>query len=130
MNDTDLVTRTKLFVKRSLCPYCRVLYSSRKHLHKIRKTYSCYITSETVKVKITEKSFPFLITHLHDLRKYFPDVRLSSSSHTSWLFWKTFKFLARGIFDKCILILILVPFHTFPHNFSTFSFLLIVYCDR
>ena len=40
MEDVDLTGSNKLFVNRSLCPYCKVLWSKSKKLHNLGKIHS------------------------------------------------------------------------------------------
>ena len=80
MEDIDLTGSNKLFVNRSLCPYCKVLWSKSKKLHNLGKIHSFFISGDTVKIKINESSAPLPVTHVNDFGNYFPDVDLSPPS--------------------------------------------------
>ena len=77
MEDLQLTGQGKLYINQSLCPYCRVLWSKSKSLHRMGKIFSYYVSNGTVKIKIQETSKPLSIMHTSDLEKLFPDVDLS-----------------------------------------------------
>ena len=66
-DDLNLPRGTKIIVNQSLCPYCRILWSKTKHLQKMGKINSFFISGGTVKIKIDENSKPLAVTHLNDL---------------------------------------------------------------
>ena len=49
-----------------------------KKLHSLGKIHSFFISGDTIKIRVSENSFPLSLTYVEDLRKYFPDVELSS----------------------------------------------------
>ena len=76
--DVDL-PGIKLFINRNLCPYYK-LWSKSKKLLNLVKNHVFFISGETVKIKISESSPPFRVTHVEDFGNYFPDVDLSPPS--------------------------------------------------
>ena len=42
MEDIDLTGSNKLFINRNLCPYCKILWSKSKKLHKLGKIHSSF----------------------------------------------------------------------------------------
>ena len=77
MEDVNLPGQNKLLINGSLCPYYKVLWSKSKKLHSLGKIFSFYISSDTIKIKVSENSSPLSITHVNDFGKYFPDIDLS-----------------------------------------------------
>ena len=77
MEDVNLPRQNKLFINRSLCPYYKVLSSKSKKLHSLGKIFSFHISSDTVKMKVSENIFPLPITNVDDFSKYFSDIDLS-----------------------------------------------------
>ena len=51
MEDVDLPGHNKLFINRNLCPYCKVLCSKSKKLHKIGKINSFFISEDSIKIE-------------------------------------------------------------------------------
>ena len=76
MEDFNLPGQNKLFINRSLCSYYKVLCSKSKKLHSLGKIFSFYFSGGTNKIKVSENSSLLSITHVHDFRKYFPDIDL------------------------------------------------------
>ena len=56
------------------------VWSKRKRRHDLRKINNFYISSGTIKVKISENRNPVSITHTQDFVKYFPEVDLLPKS--------------------------------------------------
>ena len=56
------------------------MWSKRKRRHDLRKINNFYISSGTIKVKISENRNPISITHTQDFVKYFPEVDLLPKS--------------------------------------------------
>ena len=79
MDDFQLTGQGKLYINQSLCPYCRVLCSESKLLHRMGKIFPYYVFNGTVKTKIQETSQPHSIMHTSNLDKFFLDVELSST---------------------------------------------------
>ena len=52
-----------IFINTSLSPYYRMLWSKCKRLHELGNTTNFYISSGTIKVKITSNSSPIAVTH-------------------------------------------------------------------
>ena len=77
---TKNVNSGKLFINRSLCPYCKVLWSKSKKLQNLGKIHSFFLSGDTIKIKINENSPPLSVTHVGNFGNYFPDVDLSSPS--------------------------------------------------
>ena len=77
MEDLDLPRGTKIYINQSLCPYYRILWSKAKRLQNIGSIDNFYISSGTIKIKVTENSSPITITHLDDFKIHFPDIDLS-----------------------------------------------------
>ena len=67
----------ELFINRSLCSYYKALWSECKKLHNLGKIHSFFISGDTVKMKINERSAPLSVTHVDDFGNYFPDADLS-----------------------------------------------------
>ena len=81
MEEFDLFGSSKLFIKRSLCPYYKVLWSKSKKLHNLGKIlFFFFISGDTIKIKIDKTNLPLSVTHGGDLGNYFPDVYLSTPS--------------------------------------------------
>ena len=69
-----------IFINTSLCPYYWMLLSKCRRLYELGNVTNFYISSGTIKIKITEDSSPIAITHTQDFTKYFPEVDLLSTS--------------------------------------------------
>ena len=80
MQEVGLPSNRSIFINTSLCPYYRMLWLKCKRLHDLGKISKFYISSSTVKVKISENKNPLSITHTQDFVKYFPDVDLLPTS--------------------------------------------------
>ena len=76
MEDVDLPGRSKLSINKSLCPYYKVIGAKSKNLHSLGKIHSFFISCDTIKITVTEKSSSLFLTHVDDFGKYFPDVDL------------------------------------------------------
>ena len=71
MEDLDLPRGTKIYINQSLCPYYRILWSKAKRLQNIGSIDNFYISSGTIKIKVTENSSLIMITHLGDFQDPF-----------------------------------------------------------
>ena len=80
MQEVGLPGNRSIFINTSLCPYYRMLWSKCKRLHDLGKISNFYISSGTIKVKISENRNPISITHTQDFVKYFPEVNLLPTS--------------------------------------------------
>ena len=80
MQDIGLSGNQSIFINTSLCPYYRMLWSKCKRLQELSNISNFYISSGTIKVKITENSSPIAITYTQDFTKYFPEVDLLPTS--------------------------------------------------
>ena len=82
MQEVGLPGNRSIFVNTSLflCPYYRMLWSKCKRLHDLGKISNFYISSGTIKVKISENRNPISITHTQDFVKYFSEVDLLRTS--------------------------------------------------
>ena len=83
MDDLDLPRDTKIYINQSLCPYYRILWSKAKRLQNIGSIDSFYISSGSIKIKVTENSSPITIMHLDDFKIHFPDIDLSPPTDAS-----------------------------------------------
>ena len=83
MDDLDLPRGTKIYINQSLCPYYRILRSKAKKLQSIFSVNNFYISSETIKIKVTENSRPITIMQLDDFKIHFPDIDLSPLTDAS-----------------------------------------------
>ena len=63
MQDIGLTGNHSIFINTSLSPYYRMLWSKCKRLHELGNTTNFYISSGTIKVKITSNSSPIAVTH-------------------------------------------------------------------
>ena len=77
MDDLDLPRDTKIYINQSLCPYYRILWSKAKRLQNIESIDNFYISSESIKIKVTENSSP------DDFKIHFPDIDLSAPTDAS-----------------------------------------------
>ena len=77
MKEVDLADRNKCFINKNLRPYYKVLWYKREKAHILGKINSFFISCDTIKTKISEKSLPLSITHAYDFGKYFPVIDLS-----------------------------------------------------
>ena len=77
MDDLDLPRDTKIYINQSLCPYYRILWSKAKRLQNIESIGNFYISSESIKIKVTENSSP------DDFKIHFPDIDLSAPTDAS-----------------------------------------------
>ena len=57
-----------------------MLWSKSKRLQELGNITNFYISSGTIKVKVTENSSPIATTHTEDFAKYFPEVDLLPTS--------------------------------------------------
>ena len=57
-----------------------MLWSKCKRLHEQGNITNFYISSGTIKVKVTENGSPIAITHTQDFTKYFPEIYLLPTS--------------------------------------------------
>ena len=80
MQDIGLSGNQSIFINISSCSYYRMLWSICKRLHELGNITNFYISSGTIKVKITENSSPTAITHTQHFTKYFPEVDLLPTS--------------------------------------------------
>ena len=78
MEDIYLPGQNKLFINKNICPYYKVIWAKSKKLYSLGKIHSFFISGDTIKIRISESSSPLLLTHVEDLKKYFPDVDLST----------------------------------------------------
>ena len=62
MQDIGLTGNHSIFINTSLSPYYRMLWSKCKRLHELGNTTNFYISSGTIKVKITSNSSPIAVT--------------------------------------------------------------------
>ena len=83
MEDLDLPRGTKIYINQSLCSYYRILWLKAKRLQNIGSIDNFYISSGTIKIKVTENSSPITITHLDDFQIDFPDIDLSAPTDAS-----------------------------------------------
>ena len=70
MEAANFLGQKKLFIN------FKLLWSKSKKLLTLGKIFSFYISSDTVKIKISENSSPLVITHVDDFVKYFPYIDL------------------------------------------------------
>ena len=70
-----------MYINQSLCPYYRILWSKDKRLQNIGSNF--YISSGTIKIKVTENSSPITIMHLDNFKIHFPDIDLSPPTDAS-----------------------------------------------
>ena len=56
MEDLDLPRGTKIYINQSLCPYCQILWSKAKRLQNVGSINNFYISSGTIKIKVTENN--------------------------------------------------------------------------
>ena len=82
-DDLDLPRGTRIYVNQSLCPFYRILWSKAKRLQNTGSIDNFYISSGTIKIKVTENSSPITITHLDDFQIDFPDIDLSAPTDAS-----------------------------------------------
>ena len=75
--DLDLPRSANIYIKQNVCPYYQILWSKAKRLKNIGSIDNFYISSGTIKIKVTENSSPKTITHLDDFKIHFPDIDLS-----------------------------------------------------
>ena len=80
MQKVVLPGNRSIFINTSLCPYYRMLWSKCKRLHDLGKISNFYISSCTIKVKISENRNPISITHTQEFVKYFPKADLLPTS--------------------------------------------------
>ena len=52
----DLPRGTKIYINQSLCPYCQILWSKAKRLQNVGSINNFYISSGTIKIKVTENN--------------------------------------------------------------------------
>ena len=71
MQVIGLTGNQSMFINTSLYPYYRMLWSKCKRLHELGNIANFYISSSTIKVKITENSSLIAITHTR-FYKVFP----------------------------------------------------------
>ena len=83
MNDIDLPRGRKIYINQILCSYYRILWLKAKKLQNIGSNNHFYISSGTIKIKVTENSRPITITHLEDFKIHFPAIDLSPPTDTS-----------------------------------------------
>ena len=79
MQDIRLTGNQSMFINTSLSPYYPMLWSKCKRLHELRNVTNCYISCDTIKVKIIGNSL-ITITDMKDFTKHFPVVDLLASS--------------------------------------------------
>ena len=79
MQEVGLPGNRSIFINTSLCLYYRMLWSKCKRLHDLGEISNFYISSGTIKVKISENRNPISINHPQDFVKHFPEVDLLPS---------------------------------------------------
>ena len=80
MQEVGLPGIRSIFISTRLCPYYRMLWSKCKRLHDLGKISNFYISSGTIKVKISENRNPISITYTQYIVEYFPEVDLLPTS--------------------------------------------------
>ena len=80
MQEVRLPGNRSIFIKTILCPYYCMLRSKCKRLDDLGKISNFYISSGTIKVKISENRNPISMTHIQDFVKYFHEVDLLPTS--------------------------------------------------
>ena len=83
MEDLDLPRGTKIYINQSLCPYYRILWSKAERLQNIGAIDNFYISSGTIKIKVTKNSSPITIMYLDDFKIHFRDIDLSPPTGAS-----------------------------------------------
>ena len=80
MQDIGFSGNQSIYINTSLYPYYRMVWSKCKRLQELGNITNFYISSGTIKVKITENS-PIAITYTQDfIRFYNPEVGLLPTS--------------------------------------------------
>ena len=54
-----------------------MIWAKSKKLHSLGKIHGFFVSGGTIKIRVSENSFPLSLTHVDDFGKYFPDVDLS-----------------------------------------------------
>ena len=80
IQEVGLPRNRLIFTNTSLCPNYHMLRSECRRLHDLGKISNFYISSGTIKVKISENRSSISITHTQDFVKYFPEVDLLPTS--------------------------------------------------
>ena len=83
MDNLDLPIGRKIYINQSLCPYYRIFWSKARRLKNIDSIDNFYISSGTIKIRVTENSSPITITHLDDFKVHFPEIDLSPPTDAS-----------------------------------------------
>ena len=89
MQDIGLSSNQSIFIHTRLCPNYRMVWSKYKRLHELSNITSFYISSGTIKIKITENSCPIAMTHTQDfklsvlLQKFARQVPFSESPYNT-----------------------------------------------
>ena len=84
MQVVGLPGNRSIFINTSLCPYYHMLWSKCKKLYDSGKISNFYISSGTIKVKISESENPLSTTHTQDFVKHFSEVDLLLTSQYSY----------------------------------------------
>ena len=84
MEDFGLCGQGKVFINSSLCPCHKIffffsIWSKSKKLLTLGKINIFYISNGTIRIKISENSFPLSVAHADDFGKHFCDIDLSQS---------------------------------------------------
>ena len=80
MQEVGLPGNCSIFINTSLCPYYCMPWLKYERLHDLGKISNFYISSGTIKVKISENRNAISKTHTQDFVKYFPEVDLLPTS--------------------------------------------------
>lgn len=85
IKDNELSSQNKLFINKSLRPYCKVTWIKNKKLHGLSKIHNIFFSVDRVKIRISENRSPVSGTHVDDFRNYFLDVDLSPPERSDLL---------------------------------------------
>ena len=85
MQEVGLPGNRSIFIYTSLCPYYRMLWSKCKRLHDLGEISNFYISSGTVKVKISGNRNPISITHSQNFVKYCEKFVLMETLWQCWV---------------------------------------------
>ena len=69
---------TKIFVKKSLCPYYRGIWNKCKRLRGKQKVYQYYTINGLICLQIEESGVAKIITHMVDFHNLFPNIEIYS----------------------------------------------------
>ena len=73
MNLSSLGINSAVYIKNSLCTYCKILWGKCRRLLLNKCIHSFWVTNGTIKLKTVENGRVYAVTQWNDMVELFPD---------------------------------------------------------